>query len=68
MTEAWENIAVEHLRRMRQTLDDIRKDIRELKVRTSATEMQLSALNNCMDRFDERLAHIERRLDLVDVH
>lgn len=65
MTET-ENLVLELLRRIRTSVDDMREDIRELKVRTSAIEMQTATLSGRMDRFDERLARIERRLELTE--
>ena len=40
--------------------------MRERKVRTSNVEAQVIALAHRMDRFDDRLARSERRLDLVE--
>jgi predicted nucleic acid-binding Zn-ribbon protein len=63
----------ELLKRIQVQLDDMQADIRDLKVRMSAVEgmlaqqgVQIAALNSRMDRFDERLIRIERRLDLVE--
>ena len=54
------------MNRIHNKLDDMQEDMREVKTRLSAVEMQVSTLHNRMDRFDERLARVERRLDLVD--
>lgn len=68
-----DNIVLEHLRRIRQSLDQIQDDVNILKVRSTATESgmgsvvtHLAAMNHRMDRFDERLGRIERRLELVE--
>ncbi|PZQ14364.1 MAG: hypothetical protein DI565_13180 [Ancylobacter novellus] len=73
MTSETENVVLELLRRMRGSLDRIELDLSDLKVGVSAIEqhlgqqqIQLAALNGRMDRFDERLSRIERRLDLAD--
>lgn len=66
MTDETANLVLEHLKRIRVTLDDLREETRELKVRTSNVEAQVVALDHRMDPFDDRLARIERRLDLVE--
>ena len=73
MTAEVENIVLEHLRHMRRTLDRVAEDVSDLKLRMSSIEhhagqiqVQMAGLNSRMDRFDERLGRVERRLDLVD--
>ena len=56
----------EMLKRIQQQLDGIEGDVQNLKVRMSAVEMGIGQLNSRMDRFDDRMARIERRLDLND--
>jgi hypothetical protein len=74
MTEETENLVLELLRRTRASQERMEQDIADLKPRMSSVEamlgqqqIQLAALNGRMDRFDERLGRIERRLDLVNV-
>lgn len=74
MTEETENLVLELLRRTRASQERMEQDIADLKTRMSSVEamlgqqqIQLAALNGRMDRFDERLGRIERRLDLVNV-
>ena len=74
MTEETENLVLEMLRRMRASLDRIEVDVGDLKLRMSACEtnlaqvqIQVAGMNGRLDRFDERLGRIERRLDLVEV-
>ncbi len=74
MTEETENIVLELLRRTRASQERMEQDIADLKTRMSSVEtmlgqqqIQLAAINGRMDRFDERLGRIERRLDLVNV-
>ncbi len=74
MTEETENLVLELLRKTRASQERMEQDITDIKVRMSAVEnllgqqqIQLAALNGRMDRFDERLGRIERRLDLVEV-
>jgi len=66
---------------MRPSLDDIRGDVNDLKLRMTNVEgslgqvisqvgyvqTQLAGQALRMDRIDERIARIERRLDLVEV-
>jgi predicted nucleic acid-binding Zn-ribbon protein len=74
MTEATENLVLELLRKIRASQERMEQDVADLKARISSVEIvlgqqqiQLAALNGRMDRFDERLGRIERRLDLVNV-
>jgi len=73
MTEETENLVVEHLRRIRASQERMELEISDLKSRVSAIELiqgqilaLLGGLGQRMDRFDERLARIERRLELVN--
>ena len=75
MTAEIENLILEHLRRMRGSLDAVREDVGDLKLRMPALEghlgqmqvhlgqvqVQLAGQSSRMDRFDERLGRIERR-------
>jgi predicted nucleic acid-binding Zn-ribbon protein len=74
MTEETENLVLELLRKTRASQERMEQDVADLKVRMSTVEnmlgqqqIQLAALNGRMDRLDERLGRIERRLDLVEV-
>ena len=73
MTDEVGNLVLEQLRLMRAKIETISDGVADIKIRMSATErhlgemqMQVAALNGRMDRFDERLGRIERRLGLVD--
>lgn len=80
MTENVENLILEHLKRFQATLENMQRDIRELKVRQSETHTAVLALRRDqisdaevtahmqaqMDRFNDRLDRIERRLELND--
>jgi hypothetical protein len=68
-----ENLVLEQLRPIRVGVDALRETVAGHGVRLSAIEehmgqelVQLAALNKRMDRFDERLSRIERRLELVE--
>jgi len=53
------NIVLEHLRAMREMLDNRSADLRDLKVRTPSIEEALAGVNRRLDRNDERLERIE---------
>ncbi|MBP1805724.1 hypothetical protein [Rubellimicrobium aerolatum] len=80
MTEEPFNLVLEHLKRIQSKLDVLSLDMGELKLRMTEVEGRLgehtrlfghlevgmSALNGRIDRLDERVARIERRLDLIE--
>jgi hypothetical protein len=73
MTEDTENLVLEMLRRIRASQERTELDLADVKSRVSALEQMLGqvlvllgAMSQRMDRFDERLGRIERRLDLVE--
>jgi hypothetical protein len=73
MTEETENMVLEMLRRIRASQERTELDIADLKGRVSALEqvtgqilVLLGTMAQRMDRFDERLGRIERRLDLIE--
>ena len=61
-----DNIVLEHLRAIRETLDRHTEDLLEIKGRLGILEQQYASLSNRLDRLDERVARIEKRLDLQD--
>ncbi|MFN3172134.1 MAG: hypothetical protein ACE37E_15720 [Hyphomicrobiales bacterium] len=74
MTEETENLVLEQLRRICASQERMEQDTHDLKLRMTSVENQLgqhqvqfAAMNQRMDRVDERLTRIERRLDLVEV-
>ena len=73
MTDNVENLILERLRRIDETLQDLRGDMKDVKIRMTAMEEHMLSLqtsvvglNGRMDWFDERLSRVERRLDLRD--
>ena len=71
MTEPSDNIVLEHLRRIRASQERMEADIGDIKMRLAALEevagqllVLLGAINKRQDRFEERLARVERRLEL----
>lgn len=67
MSPSTENRVLEHLRAIRATQDKHSEDLREIKGRLGIIEMQYANLSNRLDRMDERVSRIEKRLGLVDV-
>jgi hypothetical protein len=72
MTET-ENLIVEHLRHIRRTVDETRLDLMDLKTRVTAVEISLGQVvtllagqSGRMDRIEDRLGRVERRLELSD--
>jgi hypothetical protein len=73
MTEERDNMVLEMLRRIRASQERTELDLADVKSRVSAMEQMqgqvlvlLGTMSQRMDRFDERLGRIERRLDLVE--
>ena len=73
MTEETENLVLEMLRKIRASQERTEQDIADLKLRMSSVEnllgqhqIQFAAVNIRLDRLDERIGRIERRLELVD--
>jgi predicted nucleic acid-binding Zn-ribbon protein len=73
MTEETESVVLEILKRIQSEMSDMRDDISELKTRATALDehmggliIQVSGNNNRLDRMDERLKRIERRLEIAD--
>lgn len=68
-----DNIVLEHLRAIRGVLDRHGEDLREIKERLGILEVgvgnlgsQYANLSTRLDRLDDRVARIERRLDLAE--
>ena len=73
MSEQTEHLILEMLRRIRSMTERIEADVGDLKLRMSAVEnhigqmqVQIAGTNSRMDRIEERLGRIERRLELVE--
>jgi len=66
-----ENLILERLRRIDDRLSNIEGDMQDIKLRMTVAEehlgnmvLSISGLNARMDRFDERLTRVERRMEL----
>ena len=87
MTDEVENLILEHLRRIRASIDVLGLEVGDIKMRLVSVEegqaqfmsqigdvhvqlgrlaSQIAGQGKRFDRADERLARIERRLDLVE--
>ena len=73
MAQETDNLILDHLKKIQGRLSSMEVDLGGLKARMSVMEQYqgqvltlLGGLNQRMDRFDERLPRIERRLDLVE--
>ncbi len=72
MTET-ENLILERLRHIRPTVDETRLDLMDLKTRVTSVEGSLgqvitllAAQSGRMDRIEDRLGRVERRMELSD--
>jgi hypothetical protein len=79
MADGAENLVLAHLRALREDVGLLREGVQELTGRVSAVENgvagirhdianlteQTAMLNAGMDRFDQRLARVGRRLELI---
>ena len=73
MNDETTNVVLEHLRRIRASQERMELDLGEMKSGVSVLEQttgqilnSLGITNQRMDRFDERLSRIEKRLDLIE--
>jgi archaellum component FlaC len=66
MAEQIDSILLEYMRRFDRKLNDLTDDVRELKVRMTGVEEGLAGVNRRIDRLEDRLTRIERRLELSD--
>ena len=74
MAAETDNLVLEHLRPIRKAVDTVQLDIIDMKARMSGIEATLGHLmtqgavtSGRLDRLEERVGRIERRLDLVDI-
>jgi hypothetical protein len=73
MTDNVENLTLKFMRRLDTRLDRLENDIGDIKLRVTATAehlasmmLSMAGLNSRMDKIDDRLSCVERRLDLTD--
>ena len=70
-----DSLVLELLRQIRSEMAELRFDVTDMKARVSSIEQfqgniltMLGGISQRMDRGDEKISRIERRLDLVDHH
>ena len=75
MTEVDAGLLLEVLKRIQGDVSDIKQEMRDLKVRVGIVEGHMQSMiaaqhltNERLDRMDDRIGRIERRLDLVEAH
>ena len=75
MTDETANLMIEMLKRIRASQERMELDIQDIKTRMTSLEItvaqmanQLAAQSLRLDRLEERISRIERRLDLVEHH
>ena len=62
-----ESLILEHLRAIRASVDRLVDDMQEVKGRLGILEQQYASISTRLDRMDERITRIEKRLELVEV-
>jgi len=65
MAEEPQNLLIAHLRYIRGAVDGLREDMHEVKTRLGLIEETCASLSRRLDRLDDRVDRIERRLDLM---
>ena len=60
------NLTHEYLRRMDAKLDRLIDDLHDVKVRLTSLEENYGATSRRLDRIERDIAHIKKRLDLVE--
>jgi hypothetical protein len=73
MVEVTNELIYQVLQRMQGDLSDVKSDVRELRRRSGALELRVAELGvgladlaNRMDRRDDQMERVMRRLDLID--
>ena len=73
MIESTDSLVLGHLRHIRRGVDELRLDVADLKTRVTAVEITmgqimslLAAQSGRLDRIEDRLGRVERRLELTD--
>jgi archaellum component FlaC len=61
-----ENVVLVLLRKIDERTERMAADLQDLKVRVTSVEEGLVGVNRRLDRLDNRVERIERRLELTD--
>lgn len=67
MANTTDNLVLEHLKAIRTKQDEHSSVLLEIKERLGILEGGYASLSNRIDRIDERVGRIEKRLELVEV-
>ncbi len=67
MPEVTNELMYELLKRIHGDLSDVKFDVQELKKRMTNTEEGIAGVNRRLDRHEDRLERIERRLELREL-
>ena len=66
MAKEPDNLTLKILRRLDEKTDRLLDDMHDVKIRMTAVEEALAGVHHRMDRIDEPLERVERRLDLAE--
>lgn len=66
MTDGPDSIVLRYLREIDAKLDLVRADVHDIKVRMTHVEEGLAGVHRRLDRNDERLDRIEKRMGLAE--
>lgn len=66
MADEPQSLVLEYLRRLDRKVDGLAEDVREIRTTQAAMLQLLASHDSHMLRIETRLAHIEKRLELVD--
>ncbi|MGQ0681971.1 hypothetical protein [Bradyrhizobium sp.] len=67
MADQPDNIMLAMLRKIDQRTERMAEDLHDLKVRMTSVEEGLAGVNRRLDRLEDRVERIEKRLELSDV-
>ncbi|MEM6478160.1 MAG: hypothetical protein AAF841_10150 [Pseudomonadota bacterium] len=59
-------LLLEHLKEIQATLNRHTDELREIRERLGTLEMQYANLSNRVDRMDDRITRIEKRMGLAE--
>ncbi len=66
MADEPDNLVLHLLRRLNQRTEPISEDLREVSIRFAHVEENRVGVNRRLDRLDQRVDRIEKRLELAD--
>jgi predicted nucleic acid-binding Zn-ribbon protein len=66
MSPSTENLVLEMLRAIRATLEKHSNDLLEINERLGILEQQYASISTRLDRMDDRVHRIEKRLELIE--